>query len=127
MRLVFSVTTCLVLALAMPAVAKPSKPPKPDLADAAQGSYSGDVISDSRGSGHPNVTLTVTKTGPNTVSVSSDYARLPTFTAKLAKYMSTIQMTGSGGQVFLLDLSKSPQKLDVTDDQASWSGTRSGQ
>ncbi len=127
MRLIFAATPLLAFSLAMPAMAKPVKSPKPDLADAAQGTYSGDVISDSRGAGHQNVTITVTKTGPNTVSVSSDYSRLPTFTAKLAKYMSTIQKTGSGTEVFLLDLSKSPKHLDVTDDQASWSGAPSTQ
>ena len=73
-----------------------------------------------------NVTITVTKTGPNTVQVSSDYPRLPSFTTKLAQYMSTIQKTGPGGEVFLLNLAKSPKHLDVTDDQASWSGDKTG-
>ena len=98
---------------------------KPDLGDTAQGVYHGEVISDARGSSRSDVTLTVTRTGVNTVQVVSDYGRLPTFTAKLAKYQNTIQKTGPGGQVFLLDLSQSPRKLDVTDDDASWSGFRS--
>lgn len=114
-----------MLALATSAASAPRKP-LPDLADLAQGAYAGDVISDSRGAGRSGVTLTVTKTARNTVQVSSDYDRLPTFTAKLAKYMNTIQKIGPGGEVFLLDLSKSPRRLDVTDDQASWSGARAG-
>jgi hypothetical protein len=96
--------------------------PRPDLADVAKGVYRGDVISDARGSGQSNVTITVIRTGPNTVSVSSDYDRLPPFTTRLSRYMQTIQKTGPGGQVFLLDLYKNPHRLDVTDDQASWSG-----
>ncbi len=128
MRLTLAAAALLTVALAVPVLATPAlaakapKVPKPDLADAAQGTYHGDVISDSRGSGRTDVTITVTKTGPNTVSVTSDYDRLPPFTAKLAKYMSTIQKTGAGSEVFLLDLAKNPKHLDVTDDQASWSG-----
>lgn len=114
----------LMLAIATGAASAP-KPPPPDLADMAQGVYMGDVISDSRGAGRPGVTITVTKTARNTVRVSSDYDRLPTFTTRLAKYMNTIQKTGPGGEVFLLELSKSPATLGVTDDQASWSGARS--
>jgi hypothetical protein len=68
--------------------------------------------------------LTVTKTGPNTVYVTSSYPRLPPFSAKLTRAMNTIQKVGGPG-VFLLDLSKRPVGLDVTDDDASWSGAKS--
>lgn len=104
------------------ASAQPAKP-KPDLADAAQGTYHGDVISDARGSSREGVTITVTKTGPNTVRVTSDYPRLPAFTARLMRAMQTIQ-NASGSEVFLLDTSKSPPGLDVTVDDASWSGAK---
>lgn len=108
--------------LAGSALAQPAKP-KPDLADVAQGMYHGDVISDARGSSQSGVMITVTKTGPNTVRVTSDYARLPAFTAKLTRAMHTIQ-NASGSEVFLLDTSKSPPGLDVTVDDASWSGAK---
>jgi hypothetical protein len=110
-------------ALACCAAAPPSKP-KPDLADLAQGSYFGDVISDARGSSHSDVRVTVTKIGPNRVRISADYARLPAFTAPLTRAMSTIQKAGPGNEVFLLDLAKTPPSLDITVDDASWSGRK---
>ncbi len=98
-------------------------PPRVDLADTAAGTYRGDVISDARGSSHSDVTITVTKVGPGTVRVTSSYSRLPAFTVKLTRAMNTIQQA-SGNTVFLLDLSKTPRHLDVTVDDASWSGDK---
>ncbi len=51
--------------LAAGAAQAQTKERKPDLADAVAGTYHGDVISDSKGSSRSNVTLTVTRTGPN--------------------------------------------------------------
>jgi hypothetical protein len=55
-------------------IAAPASAPKrkPDLGDAAQGIYAGDVISDSKGSSKNGVTLTVTRIGKNLVRVTSD-------------------------------------------------------
>lgn len=103
--------------------ASPPKP-RPDLADVAAGVYDGDVISDARGSSRSNVRLTVVKTGPNLVQVTSSYGRLPPFSTRLTRAMNTIQQVGGPG-VFLLDLSKRPYGLDVTIDDASWPGARS--
>jgi hypothetical protein len=94
----------------MAAVFANAQSPRPDLADAAAGIYDGNVISDARGSSRSNVRLTVTKVGPNTVSITSSYPRLPPFSAKLNRYMNTIQKVG-GPEVFLLDLSKRPPGL----------------
>ena len=102
---------------------KTLKKAQPDLADIVQGTYQGDVISDARGSSQSGVQITVTKVGPQTIKVTSDYARLPAFTTKLTKALQTIQQA-RGPEVFLLDLSKSPPSLDVTVDDASWSGSR---
>lgn len=103
---------------------QPGKPAaRPDLADMAAGVYHGDVISDARGSGRSDVTITVTKTAPNTISVTSSYTRLPPFTIKLSRAMNTIQQVGTS-VAFLLDLSKEPHRLDITDDDASWSGDK---
>jgi hypothetical protein len=110
--------------LCAPAGAAAPAKPKPDLADIAQGTYFGDVISDARGSSRSDVRLTVTKVGPNRVRIRSDYSRLPTFDAPLTRAMSTIQNRGPGLEVFLLDLSKAPPSLDVTVDDASWSGRK---
>jgi hypothetical protein len=98
--------------------------PRPDLADIAAGVYDGDVISDARGSSQSGVRITVVKTGPNTIYVSASYPRLPPFSARLTRAMNTIQKVGGPG-VFLLDLAKLPYGLDVTVDDASWSGARS--
>lgn len=127
--------TCMaMLAIGSPAMTagppkKPamsaSKAPRLDLADTAAGTYSGDVISDARGSSQSDVTITVTKIAPNTVKVSSSYDRLPDFTVQLTRAMQTIQQR-SGDNVFLLDLAKTPRHLDVTVDDASWSGDKQG-
>jgi hypothetical protein len=100
-----------------------SAQPPPDLADAAAGIYDGNVISDARGSSRSGVRLIVTKIAPNTVSITASHPRLPPFSAKLNRYMNTIQKVG-GPEVFLLDLSKRPPGLDVIADNASWSGAR---
>lgn len=95
---------------------------KPDLADAVAGTYHGDVISDSKGSSRSDVTVTVTRTGPNTVSVTSDYPRLPQITVPLTAAMSTIQQA-RGDSVFLYDRGK--KSLDVSFlNEVSWSGVR---
>jgi hypothetical protein len=114
----------LLFALAAPSLSAPAAS-RHDLADIAQGSYSGDVISDARGASRSDVHLAVRKVAPNQVEVSSDYERLPVFRARLTRAMQTIQ-NADGNAVFLLDLSKSPHRLDVTVDDASWSGSRAG-
>ena len=95
---------------------------KPDLGDAAQGTYFGDVISDSKGSSQSGVTLTVTRIGRNLVRVSSDYARLPVVEVPLTQAMGKI-LQARGDSVFLLDRSKG--SLDVSFlTEVSWSGTK---
>jgi hypothetical protein len=97
---------------------------KPDLGDAAEGSYAGDVISDSKGSSRSGVTLTVTRIGKDLVRVESDYPRLPVVEVPLTLAMDKI-LQASGDSVFLLDRSQSPAKLDVSfRNEVSWSGVR---
>lgn len=113
-----------VVAAPEPKSGTPASQARPtDLADTAQGLYHGDVISDARGSSQSDVQITVIKVGRNKVSVTSDYSRLPTFTASLTRAMNTIQATGTQ-VVFLLDLSKQPPSLDINVDDASWSGSK---
>ena len=96
---------------------------KPDLGDAAQGHYFGDVISDSKGSSKSGVGVTVTRVGPNLVKVTSDYRRLPEITVPLTRAMGRI-LQARGNSVFLLDRTKSPASLDVSfNNEVSWSGT----
>ena len=94
-----------------------------DLATAVQGTYYGDIVSDSRGSSQSGVTISVDDVAPNTVRVTCDNERLPEFTVRLTRAMQTIQQA-SGENVFLIDQSKRPWSLDVTVDEASWSGTK---
>ena len=102
------------------------KPPKrkPDLGDSAEGTYEGDVISDSKGSSQSGVTLTVTRIGKNLVRVESDYPRLPVIEVPLTLAMGKI-LQARGNSVFLLDRAHSPPKLDVSfNSEVSWSGFR---
>ena len=93
---------------------------KPDLADAVAGAYHGDVISDSQGSGRQDVSLTLTRVGPNTVGISSDYSRLPAVTVRLERAMSQIVNRG-GTTAFVYN----GGKLDVSfNNEVSWSGRR---
>lgn len=97
---------------------------KSDLADAVEGQYFGDVISDSKGSSRSDVTLTVAKVGKNRVRVTSDYARLPAVEVALERAMDKI-MNAGGSTVFLFDSAKNPPKLDVSfHNEVSWSGKK---
>lgn len=97
---------------------------KPDLADVAEGSYFGDVISDSKGSSRSGVGLTVTRIGKNLVRVTSDYPRLPAVEVPLTQAMGKI-LNARGDTTFLLDRSKSPVRLDVSFmNEVSWAGDR---
>lgn len=120
----FAAAVALLLPAAGHAGTTPANAPhKADLADRVAGSYAGDVISDARGSSKSGVTITVTRVGPNKVEIKSDYARIPTVTIALEKAMDAI-LAANGPHVFLLDTVRSPDRLDLTIDDASWSGTR---
>ncbi|HEY4079435.1 MAG TPA: hypothetical protein VGM81_01960 [Burkholderiaceae bacterium] len=120
-----------IAALAAPwalrvSAADEQNPPKrkPDLGDAAEGTYAGDVISDSKGSSQSGVTLTVTRISKNLVRVTSDYPRLPVVEVPLTLAMGKI-LQARGDSVFLLDRSQAPAKLDVSfHNEVSWSGFR---
>jgi hypothetical protein len=102
------------------------EPPKrkPDLGDAAQGRYSGDVISDSKGSSQSGVNLTVTRVGKNLVRITSDYPRLPVVEVSLTLAMGKI-IQARGNTPFVLDRARSPAALDVSfNNEVSWAGVR---
>lgn len=114
----------LVMPWALRAGAADEPRRKPDLGDAAEGTYEGDVISDSKGSSQSGVTLTVTRVGKNLVRVASDYPRLPVIEVPLTLAMGKI-LQARGDNVFLLDRTQSPAKLDVSfRNEVSWSGQR---
>ncbi|HEY3948567.1 hypothetical protein [Phenylobacterium sp.] len=99
-RRVVLVGAAIALLAAAASAAAPQR--KPDLADAVAGSYAGDVISDSKGSSQSGVTLTLTRTGPNTVQITSSYPRLPVVSVGLTAAMSKIVMK-SGDTAFVYD------------------------
>ncbi|WP_194954206.1 hypothetical protein [Sphingopyxis solisilvae] len=122
--LILTIAATALLPAAAHAETNPTTAPrKADLADRIAGTYEGAVISDARGSSRDNVTVTVTRVGPNKVEIKSDYARIPAVTIPLEKAMDAI-LAASGPHVFLLDTVRSPDKLDLSIDDASWSGNR---
>ena len=122
LRIAVACTTASLARLTWSADAPPKR--KPDLGDAAEGTYEGDVISDSKGSSQSGVTLTATRIGKNLVRVNSDYPRLPVVEVPLTLAMGKI-LQARGDTVFLLDRSKSPAHLDVSfHNEVSWSGQR---
>jgi hypothetical protein len=122
--LILSIAAAALLPAAVHAETKPTTAPhKADLADRVAGTYHGDIISDARGSSRSGVTVTVTRTGPNKVEIKSSHPRIPTVTIPLEKAMDAI-LAASGPYVFLLDTVRSPDKLDLSIDDASWSGNR---
>lgn len=114
----------LVSPWSLAAVAADEARRKPDLGDAAEGTYDGDVISDSKGSSKSGVTLSVARIGKNLVRITSDYPRLPVVDVPLTLAMGKILQSG-GSSVFLLDRAHAPAKLDVSfRNEVSWSGQR---
>jgi hypothetical protein len=104
--------------------APPAPKRKPDLGDVAEGSYQGDVISDSKGSSHNDVTLTLTRIGVNRVRISSDYPRLPVVEVALTRALDKI-VQARGNTAFVYDWAKRPARLDVSfNNEVSWSGTK---
>lgn len=115
----------VVLLPAFTAVAQGDSPnPKPDLADVAQGTYFGDVISDSQGSSRSRVTVTVMRISKNQVRITSDYARLPTVEVPLTQAMDKI-VNARGATAFVLDQAQVPMRLDISfRNEVSWSGAK---
>jgi hypothetical protein len=98
-------------------LAAPARKPV-DYAAQVAGVWQGDVTSDARGSSRTGVTVTVTRIGPNRVEIACDYARIPRVQLGLARYADSLQAV-SGPVVFLIDLAKDPNRLDLTIDDAS--------
>ena len=122
-RLVLALAAVLpAVAFAQAPAAKPER--KPDLGDVAEGTYFGEVISDSKGSSRADVTLTLTRTGANRVRITSDYPRLPVVEVSLQRALDKI-VQSRGNTAFVYDWAKKPAKLDVSfDNEVSWSGTK---
>ncbi len=100
---------------------------KPDLGDTAQGTYRGEIISDSRGtSSEPgaSVTVTIERIGVNRVRVTTDTPQLPGAEIRLTSAMGRV-MQASGNHTLLLDPTQRPMKIDYSWEQTvSFSGSR---
>jgi hypothetical protein len=94
---------------------------KQDIADMVAGTYSGSVIADTRGGSQSDVSITVTKVAKNVVSISSDYARIPTVQIALTRASDAI-IAARPGNGFLIELAKDPRRLDLSIDGATWMG-----
>lgn len=95
---------------------------KPDAADAVAGAYAGAVVSDSKGSSKDGVALTLTRVGPNKVSISSDYPRLPVVIVEVERAMNSV-VQRSGDTAFAYDVTR--KHLDVSfHNEVSWSGEK---
>ena len=116
-----------VPALALIATASAAETPantRPDLATAIAGTYLGNVISDVNGPSRRGVVVTITRTGPNTVSVTASQ-RMPPRTYHLRRYANSIQnVPGAALDVLLYEESRTPPMLSLSYDDASWSGWR---
>jgi hypothetical protein len=99
-------------ATATAAPPQPGAAPAPvaELAPLVAGRYHGDVIADSKGPSRTNVGVTVSPTGPDTVRVSSPYARLDGIEVKLSRNGNTIY-NAEGDTPFLVDLDRQPPSL----------------
>ena len=126
-RVLLLLATACAAAAARPAAAQPAAAPpkrKPDLGDVAEGRYAGDVTSDSKGSSHEGVTLTLTRIGVNRVRITSDYPRLPVVEVVLQRALDKI-VQARGNTAFVYDWAKTPARLDVSfNNEVSWSGTK---
>ncbi len=88
-----------------------SSPPSPSgLADLIVGTYSGEVIADSKGGSRSSVQITITRLGPAKVRISSDYARLGTTDLALQRNGQQILADG-GDSALIVDLERKPQTV----------------
>jgi hypothetical protein len=103
-------------------VVKPASVTTP-LADLVVGSYFGDVISDSKGSSRSHITVVVSKLGPYTVRVTSDYARFGTVDVSLTRIDNKV--FGEGDSPFIADLAQQPPSLLFNPrNELAYSGTK---
>jgi hypothetical protein len=81
-----------------------------ELADLVIGSYSGDVVADSKGGSRSDVGVTIIKLDRSTVRVTSNYHRLGTVDVTLTR--SGNQILNAGGDTpFVVDLDRKPPTL----------------
>lgn len=131
------VVACASVALPSPAAAqtqaspadKTKQPPKrkPDLGDAAEGTFVGQIISDSRGSSSAagtQVVVTIRRTGVNRIEVTTDNPLLRGGLYQLESAMGRILARATKSNL-LIDPTRQPANLDYSPDEVlSFSGVR---
>jgi hypothetical protein len=106
------------------AQARPKPRRRPDLADAVQGDYDGNVTSDMDGPPKNSVAVTVTRIGPNRVRITSDYPRVPSACVSLTRAGGRI-LNPKGRTSLMYDPGKSPPRLELTfSGEVSWDGKK---
>lgn len=104
---------------------KPKPIPAPDIANTLEGVWKGDVISDVKGGSESGVTITIRRTGPKTVTVTSDYHRLPTMIIPLGKGPDGTIFEARGMNNIFYDPRQNPAMLNVTyNAEVAWAGHR---
>ena len=95
-----------------------------DVAVLAVGEYSGDVVSDSRGSSRSNVAVTVSRLGANSVRVTSPYARIGTVDIEVQRIGNQVLNAG-GDTPFSVNLDAQPPALSLSPrNELSYHGVR---
>ncbi|MES2841276.1 MAG: toll/interleukin-1 receptor domain-containing protein [Pseudomonadota bacterium] len=82
----------------------------PGLADLVVGTYSGDVIADSKGPSRSDIEVTITRVDRASVRVSSDYRRIEAVEVNLTRNGNQI-FAADGSTPFIVDLDRSPPTL----------------
>jgi hypothetical protein len=94
------------------------------LADLVIGTYSGNVMADSKGSSRSDIGVTITKLDRYTVRVTSDYPRLGTVDVTLTRVGNQIFNAG-GDSPFIVDLDRNPPTLAFNPrSELAYGGTR---
>ncbi|WP_166365335.1 toll/interleukin-1 receptor domain-containing protein [Pseudomonas akapageensis] len=107
----------------------PSEDTKPvsavtGLADLVIGTYSGDVIADSKGSSRSDIDVTITKLDRYTVRVTSDYHRFGTVDVTLTRIGNKI-FNAEGDSPFIVDLDRNPPALTFNPhNELAYGGTK---
>lgn len=93
-------------------------------ADLVVGTYTGSVISDSKGGSRGDVTITITKRDKWTVRVSSDYPRLGTVDVVLTRIDNKV-LSAEGDTILTVDLEQHPPRLDYNPHgEAAFAGSK---
>jgi hypothetical protein len=94
------------------------------LAERIAGTYSGDVMADSKGSSRSDVSVTVTAIDGRSVRITSDYPRIPVVDVPLTRAGEQV-LSADGDTALTVDLARQPPQLIYSPHgELSFSGVR---